>query len=341
MHPLTCIVEGTQFTQRLYKQIEERGLEGSFDALSKEYGTSPTTIAKIVANYCEQLERERKLIAPRVLGIDEKHIVHNARGVFVDVETSRFLELTADNKAETMWQTIASMEGYENIQVVTMDMHKPYLSMVQERLPNAKVVIDKYHVFQNLYTRVHESKKAIAEYLKVQTNNLPEGDEKEQKLEMLASLGKHKYLFKFSVKKLHKKPERVKLMAEACKVFPEFNTLRYLKEGMEYIYSSQTREEAELRHYEWKKVLPKKDPLFKEIVAFSKTVDRWKTYIFNYFDEGCRYTNAATEGFNSLIGHINNVGRGYNFKMLRYKVLFSNSTKDSNRNKLTKNDILI
>lgn len=341
MHPLTCIVEGTQFTLRLYEQIEERGLDGAFDALSKEYGTSQTTVAKIVANYCEQMERERKLIAPRVLGIDEKHIVRNARGVFVDVETSQFLELTADNKTETMWQTIAGMEGYENIQVVTMDMHKPYLSMVHEHLPNAKVVIDKYHVVQNLYKHVHESKKAIAEYLKVKVDELPESSEKDRKLELLTSLGKSKYLFKFGIKKLLQKPERVKLIAELCEAFPELNTLRYLKEGVDYIYASKTREEAEARHSEWKRNIPKKDPLFKEIADFSKTVDRWKPYIFNYFDEGCRYTNAVTEGFNSRIGHINNVGRGYTFKMLRYKVLFSNNAKDTPHNKLTKNDILI
>lgn len=49
---------------------------------------------------------------------------------------------------------------------------------------------------------------------------------------------------------------------------------------------------------------------------------RWRKYIFNYFDTEVKYTNAATEGLNSLIKHLNNEGRGYSFEVLRIKVLF-------------------
>ena len=35
---------------------------------------------------CEELDKKRKLVAPRVLGIDESHIGHKMRGVFTDIE---------------------------------------------------------------------------------------------------------------------------------------------------------------------------------------------------------------------------------------------------------------
>ena len=50
---------------------------------------------------------------------------------------------------------------------------------------------------------------------------------------------------------------------------------------------------------------------------------RFKDYILNYFNKGCNFTNAATEGLNRKIDKINNVGNGYSFKALRAKALYS------------------
>ena len=55
-------------------------------------------------------------------------------------------------------------------------------------------------------------------------------------------------------------------------------------------------------------------------------MESWKEYIFNYFEEGCQYTNAATEGVNSMIGHLNDLGRGYKFETLRIKALYHQSS---------------
>ena len=54
---------------------------------------------------------------------------------------------------------------------------------------------------------------------------------------------------------------------------------------------------------------------------------KWSKYIFSYFDEGCKYTNAATEGVNSFIDKINDLGRGYGFEALRIKSLFNSVQK--------------
>ena len=43
----------------------------------------------------------------------------------------------------------------------------------------------------------------------------------------------------------------------------------------------------------------------------------------NYFKDGCRYTNAATEGINKRIESIHQMGNGYKFKHLRAKALFA------------------
>ena len=42
----------------------------------------------------------------------------------------------------------------------------------------------------------------------------------------------------------------------------------------------------------------------------------------NYFKPGCRKTNAATEGLNTLIRNVNSLGNGYSFRNLRAKCLY-------------------
>lgn len=62
--------------------------------------------------------------------------------------------------------------------------------------------------------------------------------------------------------------------------------------------------------------------LYAEFRTLRNTMENWRNEIFNYFDDGCRYTNAATEGLNNLIERINRIGNGYGFDRLRAKALY-------------------
>lgn len=48
--------------------------------------------------------------------------------------------------------------------------------------------------------------------------------------------------------------------------------------------------------------------LYAEFCALRNTMENGRNEIFNYFDDGCRYTNGATEGLNNLIERINRIG---------------------------------
>lgn len=61
---------------------------------------------------------------------------------------------------------------------------------------------------------------------------------------------------------------------------------------------------------------------YPEYLAFADTVENWRTEIFNYFDN--RYTNAITESLNRVSKEISAQGKGYNFKVLRAKILYRN-----------------
>ena len=334
VHEFESVAPKQQVTKRLYSLIANRAIDTPFKALADEYGISTTKVASVFNDFAEKAFSDYKVVAPRVLGIDEKHIANCARGVFVDIENGRLLEMTPNNKKATMEAAIKSFEGYkENIKIVTMDMSGGYYNMIQEILPYAMIVIDKYHVIQDLGRHIAATKRVVMSKLRDEVSKIDDPEKRAEKAKILTNAAKNAYLFKYKEESMPK--ATLGTLVDACKEFPELNTIRLLKSGFHRIYDAPTVTEAAKRYEEWRKLLPS-DSEFDEMRAFDKTVSRWRIPIFNYFSKGCRYTNAATEGLNNLIDLINRQGRGYSFAALRYKCLFH--TKAENRPKYTRRE---
>ena len=339
VRPFPAIRDDQQMTERLYDQIRREAFRLPFVEVGAMYGYSDTTIANIFDEYAEELEAKRGVItAPRVLGIDEKHIVHAMRGIFVNVETGQLLEMTANNKKRDIIDTIMAMDGNNvNIEIVTMDMANHYKSYIEEVLPYAMIVVDKYHVYQDLYQKIRKTKTALIEYTAQQIKQEVDRTKREHLENVRNLVAKDSYLFKYSMANLAQKPERLAAMAELCRTFPEFNHLRLLKEGFECIYACGERSDAEAVYASWCDLVPpvgvKKieaweakyhvpAELYAEFRSFKNAMTSWNNEVFNYFNENCGFTNAAAEGTNSLIQSMNSAGSGYSFKRLRAKALF-------------------
>lgn len=333
------IMENRQMTTRLYDQIRRDSFRLPFVDVAAQYGYSDTTIANIFDEYSTELEAKRgPIIAPFALGIDEKHIVHQMRAVFVDLDSGELIEMRPDNKMKDIISTIESMDGYDDrIKIVTMDMANGYKAYVEHCLPHATIIVDKYHVYQDLYKKVARTKTLILEAIGKQIAAV-EDPERKQHLQAVRDLVlNNSYLFKFSLEKLVKKQHRIAAMAELCDTFPEFNHLRLLKEGFERIYDCEKRAAAEQLYDEWTSLVPPtgsnqikawetkygvKAELFKEFRVFCNAMKKWRNEVFNYFDKNCDYTNAAAEGMNSLIQRMNSLGNGYSFERLQARALF-------------------
>ena len=336
---LYSILPNRQMTRRLNEQIKRDSFVRPFVEVGAAYGYSDTTIATIFDEYVSELKSRRgPIIAPRVLGIDEKHIVNAMRAIFVDNETGQLLEMKANNKRDDIIQTIESMVDYDkNIQIVTMDMSNGYRDYVQECLPRAKIIVDKYHVYQDLYVKISRTKSKIMDVIGARIGSETDMAKKQYLSNVRDLILKNTYLFKFGQKKLAEKQSRIAAMANICETFPEFNHLRLLKESFELIYSCTDRASAEAACNQWMEYVPPTGAkkieaweknygvsaeLFSEFRTFQNTILRWHTEIFNYFDAGCSETNATSEGLNHFIEQINRVGNGYSFSRLRAKALY-------------------
>lgn len=78
---------------------------------------------------------------------------------------------------------------------------------------------------------------------------------------------------------------------------------------------------------QWKAAItPELKPFF---MPLERACENFNQAIFNYWR--ARYTNAYTEGINSFIRGVHNMGRGYSFEVLRAKMLFSQKAMVTSR----------
>lgn len=321
--PYDFVEPGKWMTKRLCDNIRRKTLSQPFKQVAEEFGLTIPTISEIFKGYGKELDAKRKLVAPRVLGIDENHIGHIMRGVFTDIERGCLIEMTEDRKIPTMQAAIESMEGYdENIEFVCMDMTVGYKNMVHLCCPQAKIIVDKFHVVRYIYSASESARKQIFEKLKADVAAMPDGPEKDDKQALLKRLGKDTYLFKFGTKRIKMDASRTSLMARLCTTFPELNELRIVKMRAEKIYNDSADQfEAVENINDLVKNIPTSKE-YKEFRQFANMIKNWMPEILNYFKYGKQYTNATTEGVNALIKQLNGVGRGYSFEILRAKSLY-------------------
>ena len=320
-HRYDFVDSNKTMTKRLIETIQVEAFTRPFSNIAKEYGITTPTVLRLFISYCKELEANREPpVAPRVLGIDENHIADELRGVLIDIETGNLIDITSNRKIPTIKRAIRRLKDYEEIEVVTMDMYTGYRTAIHDVIPKAKVVVDKFHVVQNIQRAVASARKIISARLRDQIKQIEDPVERKEKDDLITRMGKHTYLFKYSEHSLEEHHSNASLMAELCLAFPELNELRNIKEKAEKIYDAYDSKEAAKYLDEWMASVPSDDSAYESMRSAVKSSTNFRKEILAYFDTGY-FTNAATEGVNHLIKHINEIGWGYSFETLRYKVL--------------------
>lgn len=336
---IDSILENKQFTARAIQAIQRAAFERTFSEVADDYGTSIPTIEAIFDEYASNLNKQRvEIECPIILGIDEKYIANQARAVFVDVQNGNLLEMRPANKYDDIVETIISFKNWEtNLKVITTDMNVSYKSYIYKNFPYITLVVDHYHVIQDLESQIKKIKTKITEHVNEKIAHELNAETKNRMKAAMRELSKSPYLFLFNGDKIRENEYLRVLMADICSLFPEYNHLRQIKEVFEDIYKCTDRTQAEAAYKCWTELVPPTGKkriadweekyhvsaeLFSEMRVFSKTVDRWHDEIFNFFEVNCRYTNAAAEGNNNNIDKVNRIGGGYTFTRLRSKVLY-------------------
>jgi transposase len=298
---LPNIDQNRMMTSRLTAWIGKQAIKRTFASIAEEVGIDEKSVRSVFRDYINELERTVSFDTPKWMGIDEIHLI-KPRGVITNIENNTVVELLANRNKETIIKYLYQLNGKQHIQYVTMDMWRPYRDAVEVALPQAKIVIDKFHVVKMANEALERVRKSFRESLTPKQRR---------------GLMHDRFVLLKRESDLDDK-ERSRLL-NWLNTYPELGLAYRLKEDFFKIYDAESRHNALTRFADWEKsITPDVRDAFADLIRAWRN---WQPYILNYFDHPV--TNAYTESLNSLMRVMDRLGRGYSFEALRAKILFA------------------
>lgn len=300
---LSFLDEDYRMTRRCVEYIVNRSYSVPFLHIASDIGVDEKTVRNIFSSHVESLESKYWYIAPRVLGIDETHLNKVMRLVLTNIEKQTLVDLRRDRSKRAVKEAICRLHGWQQIEIVTMDMWRPYRDAVRELIPTAEIVIDRFHVARFANQAMDQARKDIRSQL--------------DKRERLKLKNDRKILFK--------RRDSITGLNELASFefwtneYPELMAVYNAKEAFLGLWDMPDRESAESYWQDWLAITkPNVRRYFSDAI---RAFDNWNNEIFNWWN--FEYTNAFTESLNNIIKSVHRAGRGYSFDVLRAKMLFT------------------
>lgn len=290
-----------QMTNRLIQYIERESLRRTFSGVAEDVGVDEKTIRNIFTDYCERLEKTLKFEMPQWLGIDEIHII-KPRCVITNIEQQTIVDMLDNRNKTTVTRYLSKRKDRDQVRYVAMDMWRPYRQAIETMIPDATVIIDKFHVVRMANESLERARKAIRSTLTPQQRR---------------GLMRDRFVL---LKRRHELTDAEYMRFSGWTLnYPEIGQAYELKEVFFEIWDCKTRPQAQEAYYAWlRQITPDMKAHFDPLI---KAMENWHDDVFAYFDHPI--TNAYTESLNNLIRVVNRVGRGYSFEALRAKILFT------------------
>jgi len=253
-----------------------------------------------------RLEAKGATATPQFIGLDEfsvsgRRLYHTAICNLVKGEVMEVVEGQGRQKVEGY---LDNLPDPERVKGVAMDMHEPFRQAVQMCLPQAKVVVDKFHLIRHINKAMDKVR-----------SRLQGGNKKGKKRDLFRS----RYtLLKGAERLADWEKERLNRLFYC---YPELKKAWVLKESFRMWYRETDRMRAEERlGLLEERIKGDSLPEFKELLH---TLTNWREEILNYFDY--RITNGFVEGKNNRIKTIKRMAYGYrNMDNFRMRILAAN-----------------
>lgn len=299
------ILENHRLTKWFADSLCEFSRVMPFKSAERLFCVQDTTLKNVFMESSKVWLSQHQFVLPTILGMDEVMIGGKFRTVLTNLEQRSLYDMYDDRKQDFLEEKFAAipLKQREEVMWVCTDMYRPFKKPIGALLPNAKWVIDRFHV-------VKMATHAVDQIRKVFQKGLPADTRRTFKKTI-------RWLLLCNSARLTEEDKQVlNVVRAAC---PALMAAYDLKEDFRRIWEAGTRSAAEERFVAWKDSIPK-DDVFEDFRSLSNTFENFYEYILNYYD-ACALTNGYTEALNGLIKIVNRLGRGYEFETLRLKML--------------------
>ena len=303
--------KNARITRLLAKKLLARAADVSMKSLAEEYRISWRTVRDAIEDGLRKRYRHRDFSKVTNVGIDELYVFRHERPsrkyitTVRDQDAGTVLEVARGKGAAALKRFERKIAPFkENIKTVSMDMASSYNSWAEEFLPNATIIIDRFHVIKALNDRVDKARRRVMAMVDDKTAKKIKGN---------------RYVSLKNREKLTPKEEKKLECAIKIKECAALAEVHLFKERMRSIYANA-------------KTIVDSAPLFDgwiedamasnvpELKSAAKTFARNRDGILAYWSSG-GMNNAATEGFNRKTRGLLETAYGFHdYKFLRLRI---------------------
>ena len=280
----------------------------SLKSIARSVNVSQSTVGR----WLQLLEYGRPNKLPKVLSIDEfrgNTEYGKFQCILTDPVNKKITDILPTRYSYQIYDYLRDFTNRKQVQYFVMDMNKDYLRIAKQLLPNAKIVIDRFHVVRYCTWALENVRK------RVQKKLLPEQRRyfKRSRRLLLSHMSKLSSESKAAV-------ERMLLFDR------DLREAYLLKEKFYEFMASKDSAQAQERLRTFKMFAATSDiPEFQPCLTM---LHNWQAYILNAFD--CHYSNGFTEGCNNTIKVLKRIAYGYrNFNNFRRRILMTLNAKES------------
>lgn len=302
---LAFLDERRRATKRLVDAIRERCLGTTFHDMADQTGLAVNSIKNIAMDMIADLDRTVHYETPVILGIDEVNLAGGMRCVLTNLATNNVFNMLPYRTQEHLKPFFKTLPDRERVEWVCTDMWRPFKRSFSKYLPNAKLVIDKFHVL-----------KAVSEALEAERKKYQATLERNERVHVKKSI---RWL---TLKRPHNlTPTEQEALEVVRQSIPAIAEAYDFKEMFYRIYDDPKVESAQRAFEAWESSLP--DHGLDGFRTVAKMVHNHYDDIFAYWNSPSQITNAYTECLNGLSKLSNRMGRGYSYEIIRAKVLYA------------------
>ena len=280
-------------TTSLDNQIITDLADLSFKAVKKRTKVSYHSQTKVLkqkinpflANWQEEEDQENIS-----LGIDEVSFAgFDFLPTIANLGTKRLKALLKDDRKKTLEAALNSIPEKikPRIKEFCLDMRRSYALSIKKILPQARLVVDHFHIIQDANKRITEQRRILQEYFKV-------------KIPTRIFLKNKEDLDKKGILKIQGYFKR----------FPDLKFYWDAKETLRDIYALTHKEKARGKLNILIEALRFADDL--GLRQWSRSLTYWQEEILNYFDK--KTTNAYLEGVNTKLKLLKRISFGFRNK---------------------------
>ena len=168
-----CFISNTtkhSIAQDLIKKRSEKDI-------AIDNNVSPNTVERIIDSYYSP-KKLYKHYLPEVLSFDEFKSVKSADGAMsfqvCNGKNGKIIDIVEDRKLNSLIKYFSyyTHKARSNVKLIVIDMYTPYISLIQKMFPNAKIIIDKFHIINLISTSLNKTriklmKKSNKDYKKL------------------------------------------------------------------------------------------------------------------------------------------------------------------------------